>query len=81
MNSCLPLAENVIPKNTPNPLIANTSSTLAAAMTSVGIPLSTPKPLSARDNILGTTTAGDTAARTNLQKHQHSTQTYTTKVA
>ena len=45
--------------------MARTSSILAAAMTRVGIPCATPRPLCWRLNILGTTTAGDTAARTN----------------
>ena len=45
--------------------IASTSSTLAAAITRVGIPLSTPQPCSWRLRRQGTTTAGDTAARTN----------------
>ena len=58
---------NVIPNSTPNALMAKTSSTLAAAVTSVGIPLSTPRPRKKRLTMLGTTTAGDTAPSTDLQ--------------
>ena len=59
-----------MPRITPKPLIASTSSTLAAAMTSVGIPCSTPRPFSVKDNIDGTTTAGETAERTKLKKQK-----------
>lgn len=34
--------EKAMPSETPNPVIARTSSTLAAAITRVGIPLSIP---------------------------------------
>lgn len=56
-----------MPNETPNPVMARTSSILAAAMTRVGMPLFRPNPLSARFNKDGTTTAGETAARTNLE--------------
>ena len=59
--------ENEIASTTVNPVIANTSSTLAAAITNVGIPWSTPKPLFCKDNIDGTTTAGVTADKMNLK--------------
>ena len=35
-------SEKAMPRETPNPVMARTSSILAAAMTSVGIPLSRP---------------------------------------
>ncbi len=44
-------------------VIAKTSSTLAPASISVGIPLSQTKPFSCNLTIAGTTTAGETAAR------------------
>ena len=47
--------------------MASTSSTLAAAITNVGIPLATPYPCSEIDNIHGTITAGVTADSTNLR--------------
>ena len=50
----------------PKPVIARTSSILAAAIIRVGMPLSTPYLLSCRFNNPGTTTAGETAAVTNL---------------
>ena len=56
-----------MPRHIEKALIASTSSIEAAAMTNVGIPWSIPYPLSDSDNKLGTTTAGDTAANTNLQ--------------
>ena len=59
--------ENEIASTTVNPVIANTSSTLAAAITNVGIPWSTPKPRFCKDNIDGTTTAGVTADKMNLK--------------
>lgn len=62
--------------------MAKTSSTLAAAMTRVGIPLSRPQPLSERLRRLGTTTAGDTAAKTNLKlKSKQGTKEMKTGVA
>lgn len=60
--------EKAIPSKMTNILIAATFSILAAATAKVGIPLSTPKPCSWRLSILNTTTAGDTAAITKLQK-------------
>lgn len=56
------------PSTTPKPVMARTSSKLAAAITRVGIPLSTPRPSSWSHSMLGTTTAGDTAPSTNLGK-------------
>ena len=57
-------------RNTPKPVIARTSSMLAAAITRVGIPLSAPIPRFINDNIPGTTTAGDTAPRINLHNRE-----------
>ena len=56
-----------MPRSTVNPDIARTSSTLAAAITKVGIPLATPYPCSEIDKRHGTTTAGVTADKTNLK--------------
>ena len=56
-----------IARNTPKPVIARTSSILEAAIANVGIPLFTPKPRFVNDNIAGTTTAGETEPKTNLQ--------------
>jgi hypothetical protein len=61
------LSEKIIPRNIPNKDIAAISSRLDAAMTSVEIPLSSPKPRSLRESSDGTTTAGETAAKTQLQ--------------
>ena len=51
---------------TPKPVMANTSSKLDAAKMSVGMPWATPKPSTSNRIMLGTTTAGDTAASTKL---------------
>lgn len=51
---------------TPKPVIASTSSRLAAAITRVGIPAAMPHPAISRRSMFGTTTAGETAARTKL---------------
>ncbi|KAH3862783.1 hypothetical protein DPMN_025757 [Dreissena polymorpha] len=53
-----------MPRQTPKPVMASTSSTLAAAITRVGMPLSMPYPRSDKFINDGTTTAGDTAAST-----------------
>jgi len=55
-----------MPRQMENALIARTSSIEAAAITKVGIPLVTPYPLSDSERREGTTTAGETAERTNL---------------
>lgn len=53
-----------------------TSSNDDAAITKVGIPCSTPKPLCCKVRSWGTTTAGVTAPRTNLKrKGIHNQQT------
>lgn len=56
------------PIMTLKPVMARTSSRLAAAITSVGMPASTPYPSSANFSRPGTTTAGDTAATMNLRE-------------
>ena len=52
------------PSNTVKITITKTSSTEEAATTKVGIPLSVPRFFAAKSSIIGTTTAGDTAAST-----------------
>ena len=76
--SCKKLAENIeasslpsekiIPSTTLNPVIPMTSLRAAPAMRNVGIPPSTPNPLSCKYKRDGTTTAGDTAHNANLKK-------------
>lgn len=51
---------------TPNKEMARTLSRQAAAMIKVGIPFSSPYPLSRSSSKRGTTTAGETGAKTNL---------------
>ena len=64
-------AENATPRKTLKRLMARTSSQDEAAITSVGIPCSTPKPFCCRTSSWGTTTAGDTAARTKLTSNSN----------
>ncbi len=64
--SCgVPVAK-AIPKQVVKQVMAMMSSTLHAAMSRVGIPCSKPYPSLCRSSIDGTTTAGETAPRTNL---------------
>ena len=58
--------EKVSPSVRLNPEIARTFSMLPPAISNMCMPLSTPYPLSARCSMVGTTTAGETAAWTNL---------------
>ena len=60
----------VMPKQTPNPVMARTASRLTAATMRVGIPLSSPYPRSDSPSMLGTTTAGDTTDSTKLPSEQ-----------
>lgn len=60
--------EKAIPKQVVKQVIAMMSSTLHAAMRRVGIPCSKPYPSLCRSSIDGTTTAGETAPRTNLEQ-------------
>ena len=52
-----------------NPVMPMTSLSAAPAMRNVGIPPSTPNPLSCKYKREGTTTAGDTAHNANLKKN------------
>lgn len=58
------LGLKVIPRMMVKAEMARTSSTEAAAITRVGIPLATPHPFSCKARRQGTTTAGLTAAKT-----------------
>merc|ERR1719291_765188 len=62
---CSKQGNEASPKKNPKPEMATTSSAEQAAMTRVGMPLATPKPLWESDIKLGMITAGDTAAKTN----------------
>ena len=59
-------SEKETPRKTPNRLMASTSSHEEAAITSVGIPASTPYPLICKFSMDGTTTAGETAPKMKL---------------
>lgn len=61
--------EKAIPKQVLKPVIAKMSSKLPAAISKVGMPLSTPYLPACKTSIDGTTTAGDTAPTTNLKAH------------
>jgi hypothetical protein len=63
-----------MPKTTPNAVMATMSSMLDAAIMSVQMPLSVPYPRVCSDRRLGTTTAGETAASTNLITKESTSQ-------
>jgi len=56
-----------MPRQVVKQVMAMMSSMLHAAMRRVGIPCSKPYPSLCRSSMDGTTTAGETAPRTNLQ--------------
>lgn len=65
----IPVAK-AMPRQVVKQVMAMMSSTLHAAMRRVGIPCSKPYPSLCRSSIDGTTTAGETAPRTNLHNRK-----------
>lgn len=66
----VPVAK-AMPRQVVKPVMASTSSKLPAAINSVGTPCSAPYPSFCSSSMEGTTTAGDTAPRTNLNTPTH----------